>query len=227
MSINVIAHDTRLEGRTPLSTGGSVNFDVNGETPISDFFDRVLSISDEHGGVQTLYIMAHGVEVTAADTHAIQFCREFISYQTVDQFERLRDKVERIVLFVCAAAETTLSTHGDGDELCRQIAFLAHVEVTAAREVQAYNVTEHCGLFSCEEAALEFGEWEGTVVVYDASGNLISGFHNPSIWRDADGAVHDPRSDPDPRISTEHSRIEAGRRRRVSGERYSRHSSRI
>lgn len=220
MPINVIAHDTRLEGRTPLSTGGSVNFDVSGDTPISDFFDRVISISDEHDGVQTLYIMAHGVEVPSDDTHAIQFCRDFISYRTVDQFERLRDKVERIVLFVCAAAETTMSSHGDGDELCRQIAFRAHVEVTAAREVQAYSRIERCGLFSCEESALEFGQWEGTVVVYDSEGNLISEFHNPSIWRDEEGGVHDPRAEPDPGIEREH-------RRERAGARYSRHSSRI
>jgi hypothetical protein len=198
MPVNVISHDTRLEGRTPATTSSTIAFEVNDETPLSDFFDRAVRIADEHNGIGTLYIMAHGVMVVSEDTTAIAFCREFISFETVHQFARLRDKVDRIVLFACHAAESTMTRHGDGDELCRHIALEAHAEVTAAREDQAYGADESCTLMFCDESALEFGEWEGPVVVYGRNGNIISEFQNPSIWRDAAGGVHDPRSEPRP-----------------------------
>lgn len=220
MPVNVIAHDTRLEGRTPASTSGTITFEVGGETPISDFFDRVIEISDNHGGVQTLYIMAHGVIVTGEDTSAIQLCREFISYRNVHLFGQLNEKVERIVLFVCHASETSMTAHGEGDELCRQMAIQAQAEVTAAREVQAYSRMEHCILFFCEESAIDFGDWEGTVIVYDRNGNIIAQFNNPSAWRDDEDILHDPRREPDPRLSDEQ-RSEESRRR------FSRHSMRL
>lgn len=220
MPVNVIAHDTRLEGRTPASTSGTIAFEVNGSTNLSEFFHRVIEISDNQRGVQTLYIMAHGVLVPSEDTSAIEFCREFISYRTVHHFAQLKEKVERIVLFVCHASEDSMTTHGDGDEMCRQMAMQAQAEVVAAREVQAYLRTEYCTLFFCEEAAIEFGDWEGTVVVYDRNGNIIAQFHNPSAWRDDEDNLHDPRREPDPHISDE-IRCEESRRR------FSRHSMRL
>lgn len=219
MPVNIIAHDTRLEGRTPSSTSGTVTFEVGGDTPISDFFRRVVEISEGRGGVQTLYIMAHGVLVPSEDTSAIEFCREFISYRTVHLFSQLNEKVERIVLFVCHASEDSMTAHGDGDELCRQMAIEAQAEVVAAREVQAYSRTERCTLFFCEESAIEFGEWEGPVVVYDRNGNIIAQYNNPSAWRDDEGILHDPRREPDPRISGEIRSEESHRR-------FSRHSMR-
>lgn len=219
MPINLIAHDTRLEGRTPASTSGTIAFEVSGGTPISEFFERIIRYAENYGGIRTLYIMAHGVIVADEDTTAIQFCREFISYRNIHLFGQLREKVERIVLFVCHASEDSMTEHGDGDELCRQMAMQAQAEVTAAREVQAYLRTERCTLFFCEESAIEFGDWEGTVIVYDRNGNIIAQFHNPSAWRDEDGILHDPRRDPDPRISED--------ARRRSRERFSRHSMRL
>ena len=193
MPVNVVAHDTRLDGRSPISTGSTISFEVDEDTPLIDFFDRAVRLADENGGIGTLYLMAHGVYVVSEDTTAIMFCREFISYQTVNLFSRLRDKVDRIVLFVCHAAESTMTRHGDGDELCRQIALNANAEVTAAREDQAYSQTESCTLMFCEESAIEFGDWEGPIVVYGRDGNIISEFQNPSAWRGPDGSLHDPR----------------------------------
>lgn len=198
MPINVIVHDTRLEGRTPVSGSGTVTFEVDDSTPLSEFFDRVVSLADSHGGIDRLMLMAHGVYAVDEDTSGIMLCHEFISYGTVSEFSRLRDKVQRIVLFVCHAAETSMTAHGDGDELCRQIALLAQAEVTAAREDQAYTTSRSCSLFYCEESAIEFGEWEGPVVVFGRDGNIIAEFRNPSAWRDSSGVLHDPRIDTRP-----------------------------
>jgi len=200
MPVKVLAHDTRLEGRTPASSSSCISFEVSDETHITDFFDRVVEIADAHGGISTLYLMCHGVHVLGADTAALQFCHEMIAYTTVHHFSRLRGKVERIVLFACHAAETSMTTHGDGDELCRHIALEAQAEVTAAREVQTYYREQHCMLFFCEETPIQFGEWEGPVVVYNSQGQIIAQFNNPSAWRSPDGVLHDPRLDP--RVST-------------------------
>jgi hypothetical protein len=199
MPVNVIAHDTRLEGRTPTSTSSTITFEVNGDTPIQDFFNRVIQISNENNGIRTLFIMAHGVHVLDVNTTAILFTHDFISYLNIHLFEQFQDKLEKIVLFVCHASETDMTEHGDGDELCRQMAVNAQCEVTAAREVQAYSHgNRSCASDWCMEAPLEFGDWEGTVVVYDRNGNIIAEFHNPSIWRDSDGTIHDPRRDAPP-----------------------------
>jgi hypothetical protein len=203
MPINVTAHDTRLEGRTPLSSSTCICIEVSEETPIQNFFDQVLTISREHSGVARLTIMAHGVTFTMGtpntedDSSGIQFCNPPISYQNIHLFHQLRGSVDRIVLHVCHAAENTMTAHGDGDELCRQMALEAQVEVTAARENQIYT-THTRGIIFTEEAPIEFGEWEGSVVVYDRNGNLIAEFNNPSGWTDSDGVLHDPRVDPEP-----------------------------
>ncbi len=199
MPINVIAHDTRLEGVTPNSTSSTITFEVNEDTPIQTFFDRVIQISDENSGIRNLFIMAHGVHILDLDTNAIMFCQDFISYLNIHLFTQFQNKLEKIVLFVCHAAETDITTHGDGDELCRQMAINAQCEVTAARESQAYSYgNRSCASDWCMEAPIEFGEWEGTVVVYDRNGNIIAEFNNPSGWHDAEGVLHDPRRDPLP-----------------------------
>lgn len=194
MPASVIAHDRRLAGRSPTASGSTIVLDVGEETPLSEFFDRLDEIADASGRIECLYIMAHGVYVPLEDTTAIMFCRDFISYRTVNQFSRLRDKIDRIVLFVCHAAETSMTSHGDGDELCRQIALISGAEVTAAREEQAYTSAESCTLMFCEESAIEFGEWEGPIVVYGRDGTIIAEYQNPSVWHGPDGEIFDPRT---------------------------------
>lgn len=198
MPVNVLVHDTRLEGRTPVSTAATIAFEVGDDTPISEFFERLVRIADENGGIGVLYMMAHGVKVLDVDTTAILFCHELISFRNVHLFQQLRDKVDRIVMFACHTAETSMTRHGDGDELCRHIAMNAHAEVTAAREVQTYSRLERCTLIFCDESPIEYGEWEGPVVVYGRDGNIITEFQNPSVWYDTDGDVHDPRLEPRP-----------------------------
>ncbi|HMJ07456.1 MAG TPA: hypothetical protein VK468_00530 [Pyrinomonadaceae bacterium] len=219
MSINVIVHDTRLDGRTPLSSSSFVNFDVGEDTPLREFFEHCSSIAAAHGGISTLYLMAHGAEMEFAGRvgggYGIIFCREFIQMDNVAQFTALLDKVEQIVLLVCAAAGTSVdfrrvdvarpelsrTFHGDGNELCRQMAISAHVPVTAAREIQAYSSDESCSTFAghelfCTSGFIDFGDWEGSVVRFSPNGDIVAQWTNPSAWRDSDGVIHDPRIDP-------------------------------
>lgn len=216
MPVNVIAHDTRLEGRTPACSSSAVSFEVDGETPIQDFFNRCRSIAVENGGIGDLNIMAHGAELVFGGAnlgggYGVMFCREFIQLENVTLFALLADRVRHINLYVCSAAAVSPDVHhldvrhpesggvwsGDGNELCRRIAIYAQATLTAAIEIQAYSPSDETSslfgveLFSVGE--IDFGEWEGPVLTYDASGNIIDRQVNPSAWRDADGDIHDPR----------------------------------
>ena len=205
MPINLIAHDTRLEGRTPPSVindffyGTTVSTAVDSGIPLAQFFDRVNRYSDNNGGINRLFIMAHGVYLTSSDSHAIQFCQEFIHPGNVDSFSEIRGKVERIILYACNAAETDLTEGDVGDETCRRMAIAADAEVTAGRDIQHYGIRvsalrNFLRIAREEEARIDFGAWEGTVVVYDRNGRIVRERHYPRAWRDASGVIHDPRA---------------------------------
>lgn len=217
MSVDVIAHDTRLEGNTPSATASAFSFEVDGDTPIQDFFDRCRSIAVESGGIGDLNIMAHGIELMFGGEllgggYGITFCRELITLENTDLFALLADKVRHINLYVCAAADVSPDVHhldvrhpetagvwrGDGNELCRQIAIRAQCTLTAATEIQAYSGAAGAGppilghsLYTFGD--MDFGEWEGPIVTYDANGNITDRQVFPSAWRTSDGEVHDPR----------------------------------
>lgn len=202
MPINVLAHDLRLEGAAHAATSSTVSIVVDGSTPISDFFDGLRVIIDSRGDIGILTIMCHGVRLLAEQTTGLLFCHELITNFNVDLFQQIQGHVDRIVIFACHAAETDLSDSGDGDELCRTIAINTQAEVTAAREDQAYYRPQRWfgDLFMYEDGQIEFGEWEGPVVVYGRDGRIIARFNNPSVWYDADRRVHDPRAEPRPGV---------------------------
>jgi len=193
MPVNLIAHDTRLEGRTPSASRDTFTIDVDESTSLEGFFDQAVEIALGHVGILRLSIMAHGLYVRDLDTTAIQFCTELISYQTVHHFGRLRGLVDHIVLYVCHAAETHMTSRGEGDQLCRQIAIAANAEVTAARERQEFTVTERCSFIDCESSSIEFGGWEGEVVHYGRDGQVIAEFGDDPAPSEPAPTMPDPR----------------------------------
>lgn len=220
MSVSIVVHDKRLEGRTPVSTPGFMSLDVNEGTPLEYFFDRCRSISEAQRGISTLYIMTHGAKSASAgesdEDSGIILCQEFVHLGNVDRFAAMAGIVEHIVLLIFLPAATSFdihlletagpklsSTFHGGDELSRQMAIHANARVTAARETQLYAAEEHCTTFAgneiyCEAGFVDFGEWEGTIIQYDAKGNLLAEWTNPSAWRDSQGVLRDPRLEPRP-----------------------------
>lgn len=220
MSVSIVVHDKSLEGRTPVSTPGFMSLDVNEGTPLEYFFDRCRSISEAQHGISTLYIMTHGATSASAgesDEHSgIVLGQEFVHLGNVDRFAAMAGVVEHIVLLICLPAATSFDIHlleaagpkpsssfNGGDELCRQMAIHANSRVTATRETQPYAAEEHCTTFAgyeiyCEAGFADFGEWEGTIIQYDAKGNLLAEWTNPSLWRDSRGVLRDPRLEPRP-----------------------------
>lgn len=162
MPVDVLFHDQRLEGLTPLATTGLVTVMVDDGTPLQTFFNRVRRISGQHGGISNLKIMAHGLEAYDHDGgYGILFCRENINLDTVGQagdeaagiepsgFGLIRDMVETITLYVCAPAAVSRTVtltdgrtmSGNGFEMCRRMAINARATVIASSEAQAYEST--------------------------------------------------------------------------------------
>lgn len=220
MSVSMVVYDESLEGRTPVSTPGFLSLDVNEGTSLDRFFDQCRSISREHSGISTLYIMTrgsrNGYAGESGDDSGILIGQEFVHLGNVARFAAIAGNVEQIVLIICLPAATPFDiqlleaagpklsgTFDDGDELSRQMAIHAKARVTAARETRAYVAEEHCTTFAgyeiyCDSGVVDFGEWEGTIIQYDASGNLIDELANPDSWRDSHGVIQDPRLETTP-----------------------------
>lgn len=162
MPTDVLFHDQRLEGLTPASTAGLLTVGVDDGTPLQTFFNRVIEISRNYGGIGNLKIMAHGLEgYDHEGGYGILFCRENINLETIGQagdeeagiapsgFGLIRDMVETITLYVCASAASSRSItltdgttiSGNGFEMCRRIAVNARAAVVASSEAQAYDST--------------------------------------------------------------------------------------
>lgn len=212
-----MAHDLRLEGRTPAVTSSTLSFEVDEDTPIQHFLNRCRTIAHEHDGIDILSIMAHGFELQFAGEvlgggYGIQFCHELIRLENVDLFALLADKVRHIDLYVCFAVAVSPDVHyldvrhpetggvlsDDGDELCRLMAIRSQASVTASSDLQAYRGDEGSGppifghsLYTFGD--MNFGEWEGTVLTYDSSGDIIDRRVFPTAWRTPDREIHDPR----------------------------------
>jgi hypothetical protein len=193
MPVDVIAHDTRLEDRTPVSLASAITIEVDDEMSLRSFVDRLDRIAEDRHGIGTLYILAQGETDAADDSSSVMFCHDQINDQTVNHFARLGGKVESIVLLTTHEAGSGMNRHGDGEELCRQIALITKAEVTAARNESESVNGESRGLTYCDGSALEFGEWEGPVVVYGANGYITAEYQNSGIRRDQSGMVQDPR----------------------------------
>lgn len=221
MAINVIVHDTRLIGRTPSVTSSALSFEVDEDTPLQRFFDRCRAIAVENDGIDILSIMAHGVELrfggeVLGGGYGIMFCHEYITLQNVELFALLAEKVRHIDLYVCFAAAVSPDVHhvdlrhpgsdgvwsGDGNEMCRQMAIHAHASVTASADLQAYREADEdhqlAGISLFTVGDMAFGEWEGTVLTYNSSGEIIDRRVYPTAWRTPDGVVHDPRTETRP-----------------------------
>ena len=50
----------------------------------------------------------------------------------------------------------------------------------------------------CEMGAVDFSDWEGSIITFDENGNIMNEVTNPLTWRDSHGIIHDPRLEPEP-----------------------------
>ena len=76
-------------------------------------------------------------------------------------------------------------------------------KVTVVREAREYvaddNLTTYSGYeLYCEAGAIDFSDWEGSIISFDENGNVLDEITNPMSWRNSHGLIRDPRLEPEP-----------------------------
>lgn len=219
MAVKVTVYDTRLEGRTPLGSTSFLSLKVNEGTPLNEFFDQIRKIGQANNGISRLFLMTQVATsgLGGSGDAGLLFCGEGIHNDNVQQFARLTGLVDEIILFQCVDAPTEFEVehadvihpelsktfHGDGDDICRAIAVYSGIRVTVVRESRAYVPDTHSTVYSgyelyCEMGAIDFSDWEGSIITFDEYGNIMNEITNPMTWRNAQGIIHDPRLEPEP-----------------------------
>lgn len=216
MAVSVLVFDKRLESRSPLPPHTFTTLEVDESTPLDYFLNRCKEVAEQQGGISTLYIMAHGAEAgfTAEidGGYRLLFCQEELNLDTVQRFSILAGHVEHIIMLVFAVPATSwdiynvdidlsaLSStfHSDGNELARQIAVHAKTKVAVAKETQRFSAEDYQSSFAgyevrADSGDVDFGDWEGMSVQFNAKGDMTEQWSFPSLWRDKKGAVQDPR----------------------------------
>lgn len=219
MANKVTVYDNRLEGRTPLGSTTFESIEVNEGTPLNDFFEQIRLFAQHNNGISTLYLMTQVATsgLGGSGDSGLLFCSEGVHADNVRQFARLTGLVDHIVLFQCADApnefdvehgdvihpELSKTFHGDGDELCREMARCSGIKVTVVREANEYIADAHLTTYSgyelyCEAGAIDYSDWEGSIISFDEYGNILNEVTNPMSWRNSRGLINDPRLEPEP-----------------------------
>lgn len=187
----LIIRDVRLQGGKPR---GTEVLEVDEDTPIDWPVLWAKTKSDKYGGDVYLRIAAHGYETTVMNHvplatglqtrvesvsysqggAGIQFCKENITLGTLSRFTPVRGLLKGIDLLACGAAYITPGfegKEGDGNLLCCRLAQITQTFVRASTATQLYY-----GL-----PAIDFGEWEGTVLTYNPSGAVVKVEHGAGV----------------------------------------------
>ena len=187
----LIIRDVRLEGVRPR---GKEVLEVDANTPIDWPVLWTKTRSDAYGGDVYLRIAAHGYETAVMDHlplatgfrtqvesvsqsqggSGVQFCKENIVLGTLARFTPLRGVLKGIDLLACGAAYITPGfegREGDGNILCSRLAQITQTFVRASTATQLYY-----GL-----PAIDFGEWEGTVLTYGPTGAVMKVEHGDGV----------------------------------------------
>lgn len=175
----VVIHDTRLAGRSP--SGDLTLVRVGPHTPLSLLVQTINNIAFQYGDDIRIRIMCHGYEdKQGRGGYGIQLCRDDLTLNTVNQLQPLNGNLDfGITIYSCATADVAPGHQGivgDGRLLCSRIAAITGTEVRAADATQYYS---NSSLFGIISSPIDFGQWEGNVLEWDARGVLVDTQHAP------------------------------------------------
>jgi len=183
----MVVHDRRLQGATPLNYN-YVKM-VGPESPIASVIGSVAHYG-AGSPLAVLHILCHGFEShvdlrdqasvpDAVGGFGLQLCAEGLKPFNASLTARWRGRVNRIVVFACAPADTgrgNEGTRGDGRRFCGELALWSGAEVIAARDTQYYNnVQAHYPGGRTVGNTIDFGAWEGPVYSFtpDVPGGTV------------------------------------------------------
>ena len=174
----IALHDRRLRGSVSRRRHLLIVNTDAGISLVNAF--RAIRADATVSKVHTLFILCHGyagidrkarVSVDAGGM-GLQLGREDLTHQNVSMWAAIRGKVENIVIYACAAADTEPNnegTKGDGRYLMGALAIHTDANVFAADKIQWYGTRR--GLAT---GRFDFGDWEGSLFQFVPSGGRPS-----------------------------------------------------
>jgi hypothetical protein len=180
MNRYVAVRDLRLSGGVPSRPRLSI-VNTNETTPLSRVFRTINALTRGGGKIHSMFILCHGYAgqneragmSMDAGGEGLELGLENVLHGNVSMWEAIAGKVNHIVVYSCAAANTEAGNEGttaDGRYLMGALAIHTRASVYAADRIQWYST--YNGL---SNGAYDFGDWEGTLRHFppDGSGSTV------------------------------------------------------
>jgi len=186
MASSMLIHDRRLAGNPPGHLADNT-YSVDDKVPIAHAIGWIAEYARRSGGLTDLYVMCHGYESnanvgqqmstnSARGGFGLQLCAEGLSLYNAPLTTAWKDRIRKVTIFSCAAADTAsynVGTAADGMRFCGEIALWSNAEVVAAVETQYYNPSQRSFwqwlTRSNRGGSIDFGDWEGPVYSFTPS----------------------------------------------------------
>lgn len=175
MSAYIALRDRRLSGGVPARSGLYI-INTDGSTSLRRAFATINAAARNSGKIRAMFILCHGfagsnvrAQVSMdAGGMGLQLGSENVFHRNVSMWTAIQDKVENIIVYSCAAANTepgNAGTTSDGRYLMGALAIHTNAHVYAADRIQWYNTYN-----DLSNGRFEFGEWEGQLFHFPPSG---------------------------------------------------------
>jgi hypothetical protein len=176
MSRYLALRDRRLQGGVPARNGLSI-VNASATTSLSSVFGQIKGALPANEKFRAMFILCHGFAGRNARANmsmdaggeGLQLGAENVTHANVGRWAALADKVENIIVYSCAAANTERGNEGtkaDGRYLMGALAIHTNATVYAADRIQWYST--YNGLAN---GRFEFDDWEGQLWQFPPNGN--------------------------------------------------------
>ncbi len=167
--------DRRLQGGVPARPRLYI-INTNESTPLAAVFREIKATVRAAGKFHTMFVLCHGyagenvrAQVSMdAGGMGLQLGKEDVLHSNVDRWAAIKNLVENIVVYSCAAANTERGNEGttaDGRYLMGALAIHTNANVFAADRIQWFNTWQ-----GKANGAFDFGAWEGQLWYFPPSG---------------------------------------------------------
>jgi hypothetical protein len=178
----IAVRDKRLMGGVPAHANLTI-INTDKSTPLRTVFHQINACA-RAGRINTLFVLCHGyaganlrLNVSAdAGGMGLQLGKEGVMHANVGQWTHIKNNVDNIVVYACAAADTEPGNEGskaDGRYLMGALALVTNADVYAADRIQWYQTYNGMKI-----GAYDFGTWEGNVYKFPANsgqGAIVAG----------------------------------------------------
>jgi hypothetical protein len=182
----IAMRDRRLSGGVPARPGLYI-INTDGSTPLGNAFSQINAAARNAGKIKAMFILCHGYAgvnnnggvCMDAGGMGLQLGRENVLHGNVSMWTNIKNKVENIIVYSCAAANTEPGNEGttaDGRYLMGALAIHTNAHVFAADRIQWYHTYK--GLAN---GRFEFGAWEGQLLYFPPTGGSPSVVAGPPV----------------------------------------------